>query len=133
MIKPKRAYDPVSKTDGRRFLVEPLWPRGLTKATLHVDRRLKEAGPSTPLRKWFGHDPDQWDSFPALYAGDRGTRPEAWPRMCVGSPTRDGHIIYSLHDREHNSAVALPQDLRAKVRRQTTPAWTVARLRRSRR
>ena len=41
MIKLKRAYDPISRTDGTRFLVERLWPRGLTKAKLHVDAWLK--------------------------------------------------------------------------------------------
>ena len=46
MIKLKRAYDPVSKTDGRRFLVERAC--GLTKAKLRVDGWLKEVGPSTP-------------------------------------------------------------------------------------
>ena len=51
MIKLKRAYDPVSKADGRRFLVERLWPRGLTKAKLHVDGWLKDVGPSCPSPK----------------------------------------------------------------------------------
>ena len=57
MLKLKRAYDRVSKMDGRRFLVERLWPRGLSKPKLRIDRWLKEAGPSTGLRQWFSHDP----------------------------------------------------------------------------
>ena len=59
MITLKRAYDPISRSDGRRVLVERLWPRGLSKAKLHVDQWLKEAGPSIELRKWFGHDPQK--------------------------------------------------------------------------
>jgi uncharacterized protein YeaO (DUF488 family) len=47
MVKLKRAYDPASRTDGKRFLVERLWPRGLSKLKLHVDAWFKEAGPST--------------------------------------------------------------------------------------
>jgi uncharacterized protein YeaO (DUF488 family) len=58
MITLKRAYDAVSRTDGTRFLVERLWPRGISKATLRLDTWLKEVGPSTELRKWFSHDPD---------------------------------------------------------------------------
>ncbi len=27
MVQLKRIYDPVSRTDGNRFLVERLWPR----------------------------------------------------------------------------------------------------------
>ena len=51
MLKLKRAYDPVSKSDGRRFLVERLWPRGLSKARLHGEEWLKEVAPSTELRQ----------------------------------------------------------------------------------
>ena len=42
MIALKRAYDPISRSDGQRVLVERLWPRGLSKAKLHVDQWLKE-------------------------------------------------------------------------------------------
>ena len=44
MLKLKRAYDPVSHTDGTRLLVERLWPRGLSKAKLHVDVWLEGGG-----------------------------------------------------------------------------------------
>jgi len=78
MITLKRAYDPVSRTDGTRFLVERLWPRGVSKAKLKVDAWLKEAGPSTELRKWFGHDPEKWDQCRRRYFRELGSRPEAW-------------------------------------------------------
>jgi uncharacterized protein YeaO (DUF488 family) len=55
--KLKRAYDAMLRTDGTRFLVERLWPRGVSKATLQLDAWLKDVGPSTALRKWFSHDP----------------------------------------------------------------------------
>ena len=38
MVKLKRVYDPVSRTDGTRFLVERLWPRGLSKAKAAPER-----------------------------------------------------------------------------------------------
>jgi uncharacterized protein YeaO (DUF488 family) len=57
MLKLKRAYDPAAKADGTRILVERLWPRGLSRAKVHVDTWLKDVAPSTDLRKWFGHDP----------------------------------------------------------------------------
>jgi len=45
-INLKRAYDPVASTDGTRFLVERLWPRGVKKTALHpVDHALKRAKP----------------------------------------------------------------------------------------
>ena len=77
-IKLKRVYDPVSRADGKRILVERLWPRGLSKAKLHLSDWLKEAGPSTALRQWFGHDPRKWSRFRARYFRELDSRPESW-------------------------------------------------------
>ena len=74
----KRAYDSVSRTDGRRFLVERLWPRGVSKAKLRVEAWLKEVGPSTELRQWFSHDPGKWSEFRRRYFRELDSRPEAW-------------------------------------------------------
>ena len=63
MLKLKRAYEPVSKDDGMRFLVERLWPRGLSRRQLHLDAWLKDVGPTTELRQWFGHDAKKWTRF----------------------------------------------------------------------
>ena len=60
MIRLKRAYEKPSKLDGARFLVERLWPRGVKKSSLPIAAWLKDAEPSTALRKWFGHDPARW-------------------------------------------------------------------------
>src|ERR1051326_77958 len=67
MILLKRAYDPKALTDGRRFLVERLWRRGIKKAELPLDGWLKEVAPSTGLRQWFGHDPAKWNEFRRRY------------------------------------------------------------------
>ena len=45
MIKLKRAYDRASRDDGVRYLVERLWPRGVTKSGLKLDGWLKEVRP----------------------------------------------------------------------------------------
>ena len=112
----KRAYDSVSRTDGRRILVERLWPRGVSKAKLRVDAWLKEVGPSTELRKWFSHDPGKWSEFRRRYFRELDSRPEAW--QPIVSAARHGRVtlVYSSHDTEHNNAVALQQYLQAKPR-----------------
>jgi uncharacterized protein YeaO (DUF488 family) len=117
MITLKRAYDPVSRTDGTRFLVERLWPRGVSKRKLTVDAWLKEVGPSTELRKWFSHDPEKWDEFRRLYFRELDSQPEAW--QPIVSATRRGRVtlVYSSHDTRHNNAVALQEFLREKARR----------------
>lgn len=117
MIELKRVYDAPSKQDGKRFLIERLWPRGIRKQDLAMDEWLKEAGPSTELRKWFSHDPAKWEQFRKKYFAELDSRPEAW------APIRDtaGHhtvtLLYSSHDTEHNNAVALKQYVERKLAR----------------
>lgn len=118
MVTLKRAYDAVSRTDGTRFLVERLWPRGISKATFRVDAWLKEVGPSTGLRKWFSHDPEKWDEFRRRYFRELASKPESW--QPIVSAARRGRVtlVYSSHDTQHNNAVALQEFLRKKARRQ---------------
>jgi uncharacterized protein YeaO (DUF488 family) len=107
MITLKRAYEPVSRSDGARLLVERLWPRGVSKAKLRLDAWLKEAGPSTELRKWFGHDPEKWDEFRRRYFRELDSRPEAWQRIVSAARRGRVTLVYSSHDTHHNNAVAL--------------------------
>jgi len=132
MITTKRAYDSPSRTDGRRFLVERLWPRGLTKAKLHVDAWLKEVGPSTELRKWFAHDPEKWDTFRRRYARELDSRPEAWQPIVSAARRGTVTLVYSSHDAQYNNAVALQQYLHAKARRPAGAARAIAADRRRR-
>jgi len=67
MIQLKRVYDKAAPEDGKRFLVERLWPRGIKKTSLHLDGWFKDAAPSTELRKWFSHDPEKWEEFRRRY------------------------------------------------------------------
>ena len=76
MIRLKRAYDPVEESDGVRILVDRLWPRGIKKEKLQATFWMKDAAPSTELRKWFHRDPDQWEEFRARYLREL-KRPEA--------------------------------------------------------
>ena len=117
MITVKRAYDPVSSVDGTRFLVERLWPRGVSKARLQIEAWLKEAGPSTELRKWFSHDPKKWDEFRRRYRRELDSRPEAWRPIVSAAHRGRVTLVYSSHDTEHNNAVALQEYLETKVRR----------------
>jgi uncharacterized protein YeaO (DUF488 family) len=127
MITLKRAYEPLSRADGIRLLVERLWPRGIAKADLTVDEWLKEVGPSSELRKWFGHDPDKWDEFRRRYFRELDSRPEAW-KPIVSAARRGGTVtlVYSSRDTQHNNAVALRDYLHAKTRRPRAAKRTAA-------
>lgn len=62
-IQVKRVYESAAPEDGRRVLVHCVWPRGMTKADVKADLWLKDAAPSSALRKWFGHDSSKWEQF----------------------------------------------------------------------
>jgi uncharacterized protein YeaO (DUF488 family) len=66
-IQMKRVYELPQSSDGKRVLIDRLWPRGLTKEKAKVDLWLKDIAPSTTLRKWFAHDPAKWDEFRKRY------------------------------------------------------------------
>ncbi len=117
MITVKRAYDPISRADGTRFLVERLWPRGLSKTKLHLDAWLKDVGPSTELRKWFGHDPNKWNEFRKRYRRELDSHPDACQPIMSAARRSPVTLVYSSHDTEHNNAVALREYLEAKMHR----------------
>jgi uncharacterized protein YeaO (DUF488 family) len=63
----RRVYDPPRDDDGRRVLVDRIWPRGLSKERADLDDWLKQVAPSTDLRKWYHHDPDKFEEFARRY------------------------------------------------------------------
>jgi len=115
MLRIKRVYEPVGRADGRRVLVERLWPRGIRKTELHIDGWQKDAGPSTQLRKWFAHDPKKWEEFQQKYFAELDARPEAWEPILKAAERGMVTLLYSSHDTEHNNAVALKSYLETKL------------------
>ena len=116
----------VSRADGTRFLVERLWPRGLSKERLHLASWLKEVGPSTELRQWFNHDPLKWSQFRTRYFRELDSRPESWRPILAAARRGMVTLVYSSHDEEHNNAVALKEYLRAKHREPLAPRRSAA-------
>ncbi len=72
----KRVYEPPERADGTRFLVERLWPRGISKEAAKLDGWLKEVAPSDGLRKWYGHDPKKWEEFRRRYLAELSRIPQ---------------------------------------------------------
>ena len=111
MISIKRIYDPPAPADGRRVLVDRLWPRGVAKETAHIDEWLKEIAPSDELRKWFGHDPARWEEFRQRYRQELQGHSELLERL--GKEARQGNVtlLFAAKDMEHNNAVVLKEVL----------------------
>jgi uncharacterized protein YeaO (DUF488 family) len=107
LIRLKRVYEKPAKEDGLRILVERLWPRGFTKQQAKVDLWLKEIAPSTELRKWFGHDPAQWDRFCKRYEAEIKKKDDLMKLLIQKAKEGTITLIYSARDEDRNSAVAL--------------------------
>lgn len=111
MIQLKRAYEPPSKEDGFRILVDRLWPRGVSKEKADINLWMKDIAPSIELRKWFSHDPAKWDEFRRRYWDELKKNPELLDQ--IRNQSRQGKVtlVYSAKDEEHNDAVALKEFL----------------------
>jgi uncharacterized protein YeaO (DUF488 family) len=110
-IQVKRVYEKPAKADGRRVLVDRIWPRGLTKDKAQIDDWLKEIAPSTRLRKWFGHDPARWKEFKRRYAAELDDNREQVKQLAREARKRTVTLLFGAKDIEHNNAVALKEHI----------------------
>jgi len=115
MIKIKRIYDHPSKDDGKRILIDRLWPRGLKKEDAQIDEWIKDIAPSNQLRKWFNHDPKKWDEFKSRFFTElRGNR-----EMVEGiiNAARKGTVtlLFGSKEERFNNAVALKEYIDARM------------------
>jgi uncharacterized protein YeaO (DUF488 family) len=111
MVRIKRAYEPVSQSDGTRILVDRLWPRGIGKDTAKVAEWMRELGPSNELRRFFGHDPARWEEFRKRYKAEL-KRPEARAMLeKIAEVAARGTVtlVYGAKDEQHNQAVVLKE------------------------
>jgi len=116
MIQVKRVYEPASESDGARFLVDRLWPRGVKKEALELQGWLKDLAPSDELRKWFKHDPAQWDEFQRRYVGELDTKPGPLQLLLEAARCGTVTLLFGARDAEHNNAVALRDYLARRLK-----------------
>lgn len=112
MLRIKRSYDPPARGDGRRFLVERLWPRGMRKEDLAGVTWLKDVAPSTELRRWFDHRVERWPEFRRRYRKELEQNPGAWKAILDAETRNTVTLLYSARDTLHNGAVVLCEFLR---------------------
>jgi uncharacterized protein YeaO (DUF488 family) len=108
VLKLKRIYEPPQRSDGYRILVDRVWPRGVSKERAAIALWLKEIGPSTALRNWFGHEPARWPEFQKRYGRELRDQPELTEQI---KQLEKEHglvtLLFSARDEEHNQAVVL--------------------------
>ncbi|WP_243438212.1 DUF488 domain-containing protein [Fundidesulfovibrio soli] len=109
MLLVKRVYDEPSPEDGKRYLVDRLWPRGIAKVALPLDGWLKDLAPSGALRAWLHHDPTRWEDFAPRYRQELEAPEAAALAARVAAEAREGTVtlLYAARDRERNHALVL--------------------------
>ncbi len=106
-IRVKRVYEPVDPSDGERYLVERLWPRGVRREALQLTAWLRDVAPSDALRRWYGHDPARWPEFQRRYRAELLANPAAWQPLLEAARRGVVTLLFSARDTERNSAVVL--------------------------
>ena len=114
-IRIKRVYEPSDPGDGKRILVDRIWPRGVSKEAAALHFWAKDCAPSTELRKWYDHQVERWPEFKTRYARELSTTPAAVDalRKAMGSGTVT--FLFSSRETERNTAVALAEWLGARA------------------
>ncbi len=109
-LRIKRVYEAPEAADGRRVLVDRLWPRGLSKQRAALHTWLRDLSPSDELRRKVHAAPDDgWDNFLKEYRKELGTEAAKaaiaqLEELLVEGPVT---LLYAAKDEEHNNAVAL--------------------------
>ncbi len=112
----KRVYLPAARSDGRRILIDRLWPRGVSKDIAAVDYWAKTAAPSTSLRKWYEHDPEKWDEFRRRYFAELDSVPVEVDALRSALGRGQNTILFASKEEDLNNATALIEYLTKKRR-----------------
>ena len=112
----KRAYEAPARSDGRRILVDRLWPRGLTKEKAEIDFWAKEVAPSNALRRWYAHEPERWPEFQRRYAAELAANPDAVAELREHLGKGAVTFVFSSKEERLNNAAALVAYLKKRGR-----------------
>ncbi len=110
-IVTKRIHEPFSAGDGRRILVDRLWPRGISNESARIDAWVKEVAPSNELRRWYDHDPARWDEFRQRYFAELDANPEGVAALEAELQGRKLTFLFAAKETERNNATALREYL----------------------
>jgi uncharacterized protein YeaO (DUF488 family) len=116
-VETKRVYDPPTPSDGRRILVDRLWPRGLSRAAARIDSWAKEVAPSTRLRQWYQHEPAKWSEFRKRYFAELDAQPAAVLDLHSQVSKGRATLLYSSREQRLNNATALKEYLEGRFHR----------------
>lgn len=102
-------YAPTSACDGKRILVDRLWPRGLRRKMAHLYQWRKDLSPSDGLRKWFGHDPLKFPAFRNRYRKELMQHADAVASLVMEAEKGTVTLVYAARDSKHCNAAVLKE------------------------
>jgi len=107
----RRIYESPTPRDGKRVLVDRLWPRGVSKEKAGLDAWLRDVAPSADLRRWYHHDPQRYDEFRRRYFAElEDSDHEAALERLRDLAARDKvTLLTATKDVDHSEAAALAQ------------------------
>ena len=108
-VRVARIYEEPSGADGRRILVDRLWPRGVSKERAKLDDWCKAVSPSDELRRWYGHDPERFEEFSARYRAEleEGERAEALARIAEEAASGTVTLLTATKEPDISEAAVL--------------------------
>src|SRR5215510_3438407 len=114
-VRARRVYEKAEPSDGRRVLVDRLWPRGLSKEKAHLDEWLKAVAPSDELRRWYGHQPEKFATFRQRYEQELRSPERSGAFDHLRQRARQGPLtlLTATKDAEHSEAAVLAELLRS--------------------
>lgn len=102
-----RVYDIKSSVPEYSFLVDRLWPRGVTKVRLSGAQWLKDIAPTNALRHWFHEHPEQWSEFEQRYLDELRTSSLWQPLVNLLKEGKPIKLLFASKDIQHNQAIVL--------------------------
>jgi uncharacterized protein YeaO (DUF488 family) len=113
-IQIKRIYDPEAPTDGKRILVDRLWPRGVSKERADLYGWFKDISPTPDLRTWFNHEPEHFEEFRQRYLQELEVDPDKQPEITQVLELSKQNIVTLLYGAKSptiNHAIVLQEFL----------------------
>ena len=111
----KRIYDEPEESDGRRILIDRLWPRGVSKQAARIDFWAKAIAPSNELRRWYRHEPSKWAEFRDRYFAELDSNPESVAELKSQLGTGTATLLFGSKEQRLNNASALLEYLQSQL------------------
>lgn len=121
-IRVKRIYRAARVSDGKRVLVDRLWPRGLSKDRARLHSWCRDIAPSDELRRWYHAHPDQWEEFADRYRQELALKDDLARDLADLAAEGVVTLLFASTAETRNNAVVLRDHLRQRLDKIAEPA-----------